>query len=281
MSNILRSDLKHLLGAIATSTLRNGQHSLYLGINGTAPWADELAPPSPSDTAFEQREFWNHLTGFLRIPSTNIWACLRNNRWIKGKTFEMYDVNKPTRKQYRYYCTNSEYEVYECVSIILNAGEYPFAVNEPKGHNNGNVIDTMDGYQWRYRYQVKREDMEFKVTDDWIPVYNPINDILPQNQILYGMEQSEHLSNIHHMACYYELTENSVFKAQPDYIPHYRQFGLFIDILNSSDMSIATDAVLLPQDVMLESGYIIYTENIKKTMFSATMTDTIQIVVEL
>lgn len=282
MSNILRTDLKHLLGAIATSTLRNGTHSLYLGVNGTASWPDELIPPSPNDTAHEQREFWGHLTGFLKIPQSQIWSCIKNNRWLKNKTFEKFDVNYPTRKQYRYYCVNSNYEVYECVSIImLSAGEFPFAVNEPKGHNNGNVIDTMDGYQWRYRYQVKRQDMEFKVSDDWIPVYNPIHDVLPENQILYGMKDAEHISNMHHLACYYELTENATFKSQSGYIPHYRQFGLFIDIRKKSDLSLVTANVALPSDVLLESGYLIYTENIKKTTFAKNLFDKIQIVVEL
>jgi hypothetical protein len=282
MSNTYRSDFKYLIGAIALTTLRTGGHSLYLGINGTAPWENENVPPAPNDTAEEQHEFWNHITGFVKIPQSKIWSCIKNNPWIQNKTFELFDPAKPTRKQYRYYTVNSNFEVYQCVGIIMNAeNEFPLAKTEPKGHNNGNTIDTLDGYQWRYLYKVKREDLEFKTSEYWIPVYNPHNDIIPEDQILYGDSKSEHISNMHHLACRVDLTEQTKFMAQVGYVPFYRQIGLFIDIRNATDIELATGDVLTPDEVLTKSGYLIYTENLKKTRFSDTVTDKINIVVEL
>lgn len=277
MSVTHRSEFQQVLSEAIVSSLRDSKHSVYLGINGTTPWTNEDLPPSPFDTPEQHSDFWNSLVGFVKIEPKNIWGVIPHVKWIKGRTFEVAHQSKPTNLQTRYYCVNSVFEVFICVNVVGNIeSDYPQSTHEPKGHNHGKTIDGGDGYQWRYVYTIKPNDISKRVNEQWIPIYDGINDPIPEDQAKYGPANSGTYLNAKNFIAEYYLDKKTQFTNKS-----YRQFGLFVDITNVSDSKISTADILLPADVQKESGYILYTENIRKTDFYDNITDRITIVIEV
>lgn len=277
MSVTNRSDFQQVLSESLVATLRDPKHSVYIGINGTAPWTDEDIPPSPLDTPDQHESFWNHLVGFVKVDKSKIWSAIRHVRWIKGRTFEVANPALPSNKQTRFYCVNSIYEVFICTNVIGNtAVDYPTSQHEPRGHHNGKVIDSGDGYQWRYVYTVRPTDIENRVNDKWIPIYDGINDPIPEDQAKYGPANSSTYLNAKDFIVEYDLDKMSEFTADS-----YRQYGVFVDIINESDNKIATADVLTPAQVKSETGYLLFTQNIRKTDFEDNITDRLTIAIEV
>lgn len=274
MPNITRSDMRQLKSKILIETILSGEHHLYLGVNGAAAWPNEYDPPQPKDTSAELHQFWDHLVGFQKIPQKAAWSAIRHSKWYPGRTFEVRNPNEDMDLQVRHYCVNKNFEVYQCIVAEVSNLEYPRATTEPIGHNFGKTINTGDGYQWKYLYQLTPYDMEHRVSDDFIPVYIRPSEFT-EDQKRYGVTALDNILNVRHVVCRMHLVKHADWAADA-----YRQIGLFIDIRNSSDLELATADYLLPSEVLSKSGYLVYTENIKKTIFIPSITDVIDIAIE-
>lgn len=276
MHTIIRSDIRQVKSKILIDALSaTSGHTLYMGVNGTAPWADEYNPPTPKDTANEIKKFWDHSIIFHRITQSQTWSAIPRNKWLPNKTFELRNPVVNSDLQNRFYCVNSEFEVYQCVNIVMETeDEFPRTRKEPKGHNNGMNIETGDGYTWKFMYQVKPEEIETKINEKWIPVYID-DDVIPESQTEYGIKHLDHILNARCVACRMNLTNDAKITAAS-----YRQYGLFVDLRNKGDLKVATKETLLPSEVLKYSGYLVYIENVKKTDFESDKTEQIDIVIE-
>ena len=150
---------------------------VYVGLGRTASWADDNVPPLPIDTLDSDEDFWTNLIGVAKVDLTDTTMCIPRVDWTSGFTYQLFDTASETAYEESYYAMNQFGYVYECTGV--GGGSVS---SEPTG--TGPVIDTGDGYQWTYLYQLTVNDITDIVTNDWIPCYTGFEDKMGANVVM-------------------------------------------------------------------------------------------------
>ncbi len=201
MTSILLNDFSSNLVRCHKADIDNSSRNYYLFVGRTSPWTDENAPPTPKDTVKEFYETWNRIVAFKKITESNVSHVIRRYKWdTTGQTIYFpYDdddellnehptstdsanasigtyalpgTKNPSITSYTAgacYCVTSDLNVYKCISNRNSANLVVKSTVEPTG-NSTSIIQTGDGYRWKYMYTVTASETEKFVVNDWIPV---------------------------------------------------------------------------------------------------------------
>ena len=175
-------------GTAAASAYRS---KIYLFTGRSQDWTTErysgvasvteFDPPSPYDSFNDMNEVYDDMIAMKRVTSSDVSKVIRRNTWQTGIKYDMYKNDYTPAKlsingqsklyDSQFYVINSDYQVYKC---IYN-GESPTYPNgvastvEPTG-NSTSIINTGDGYRWKYMYTINISDYIKFVSSDFIPV---------------------------------------------------------------------------------------------------------------
>jgi hypothetical protein len=151
---------------------KQGIGYIYIGRN--LPWANEANPDIPKDTPLTERDIWNNMIAAKKITSNDVEFVIPRYNWSSNVRYCQYDdmitldsmlTANLTQNLYPIYVMNTERNVYKCLSNNKSA----LTSEEPIGENltNFGIIETSDGYIWKYLYNV---DVDNKfLTNNWIP----------------------------------------------------------------------------------------------------------------
>src|SRR6056300_1323624 len=188
----MTSIIKNKTGYQNAKILRDAQYNsgntdpvIYIFIGNHVPYANEASPDSIVDTVVAEKETWNNMIAAKKITASDVELVIPRINWTSNNKYQQYDdtvdantllsANSTSGVQPMYIIT-SDRNVYKCMSNNSSAN----STVEPSGDyttSNGNIA-TVDGYLWKYMYNVKPSN-EF-LTSDWIPA--PYS----TNQLDYG-----------------------------------------------------------------------------------------------
>lgn len=147
----------------------------YVFIGNHLAYPNESVPSDIQDTITDEKVVWNNMIGGKKITGNDVEHVIPRINWTANTKYRQYDdrsnyetllTANTTLNVKPMYVITSARSVFMCLSNNTSAN----STIEPTGDystSNG-VIDTADGYRWKYLYNIKPSN-KF-ITDDWIPV---------------------------------------------------------------------------------------------------------------
>ena len=178
--------------------------NIYLFIGKHTPWdssdtvsgagdlTNDMNPPIPSDTVQNiDFELWRNMIAAKKVNPSDVKHVIPRHDWSlnndgSGKIYTQYDdLNKSLfNSSYApFYVFTDDFNVYKCISN--NYGS--LSTVKPTGVDTSQMIETSDGYVWKYMYSISPADSLKFVTTSHIPVdtlkSNPnLSSSFPQQQ---------------------------------------------------------------------------------------------------
>ncbi len=144
---------------------------MYFFISRVTPWSNESSPPTPTENVEDvSYNAWKRMIAAKRIQTADTTFAVPRYNWVTGKVYRQYDSTSSTlydvpASSNTFYVISSEYHVYKC----LWNNKAATSTVEPTGTATA-ILNTADGYRWKYMYTVTAaENLKF-VTTDWQPV---------------------------------------------------------------------------------------------------------------
>ncbi|MDX8383201.1 MAG: hypothetical protein R8M45_03900 [Ghiorsea sp.] len=230
----------------------------YLTYGRNTAWANELVPPTPVDTGSTQASVWSDMLGIQRIESPDVSLVVPRKDWAQGSMFVPFDINAPTRYLSEFYCMNSNMQVF---TVETNAGN-SLTSNEPLFSGISNIIDTLDGYTWRYLYTLSIPQIDKFYTANWMPVN--YSESLDATQI-GANHKGDALASIRlgavSLMMYDNLRDIDFSLVE---IPTYRQLSIIRNLKDASNVNNFVGTHAIPTDTAVitpSTGDIIYIDN--------------------
>lgn len=153
-------------------------NNLYLGIGKNTAWTDDSNPPTPSDSVKEHYTVKNDLIAMKKVGEDTITLALPRIDWESGNVYTMYDDQDPEEIIPNGYVItegNNQYNVYKCVNNSKwkdsSVGVTPATSTvKPTGTSTSQLIETGDGYVWKYLYSIQLDRALKFLTKDYFPV---------------------------------------------------------------------------------------------------------------
>lgn len=147
---------------------------LYSYIAKTSSWPDDTKAPLVCDTDKTIRTYYDEIIGMKRLTSDDIRIAVPRINWKVDTVYDEYDDsvnmvddrNPVTNDFYKFYVVTDEDNVYKC---IYNNSSSASTI-KPTGNELG-VIETDDGYKWKFMYTIKSDDVKKFMTSTFIPCY--------------------------------------------------------------------------------------------------------------
>lgn len=145
----------------------------YIFLSKSSSYPNENVVPSIQDTVLQEKQIWNDMILAKKVIPKDVELVVPKYVWANNIQYKQYDDNLPLQSLliessnvYPMYVMNADGDVYKCLSNNQNA----FSTDEPIGNFtvNDGFIQTLDGYLWKYLYNVKISN-KF-LTDEWMPV---------------------------------------------------------------------------------------------------------------
>jgi len=129
--------------------------------------------PTPTDTTVAPFIHHNDMIAAKLINSSDVSHVVKRTNWTSGTVYHEYDHSRDDLIDRTFFVMNANYNVYKCID---NNGGLASTV-EPTGQGNDITGPGLDGYRWKFMYEVQQADVLKYVTTDWIPIkYLPTDD---------------------------------------------------------------------------------------------------------
>ncbi len=201
MSSILKLDTSLAQAKNFVSSF--GTNSYYMFHGRPQAWVDDLNPPTPKDTVFEEVETAASMVYANKIGLSNIRHCVPRVDWASGNYFDMYrddydgtvagvtlagDVHYPdtladTNHIVFVDAGLGNFHVYKCLDNRLQttdgsvyAGTVRPSTVKPTGTTN-EIIQLSDGYRWKYMYTLSEIDKSQFLAPTFFPIQNVENNV--------------------------------------------------------------------------------------------------------
>lgn len=139
---------------------------LYLFIGRLQAWPNGDTVPSPSDTITgSSYDPWHSMIAAKKINTNDMTFAVRRYNWTSGTVYNEYDDKDTTYYDSQFYVLTDDNHVYKC--LFNNRGAA--STVKPTGTST-TTITTVDGYRWKFMYDVSNADVLKFVTPSYIPV---------------------------------------------------------------------------------------------------------------
>lgn len=145
----------------------------YFYIAKSYEWANEVNPPTPTDT-YQETYYnqWRDIMSAKRIYASQVSHVIPRYDWVSGTIYDQWDdtenlqdVTTYRLPAHNYYALTNENNVYK---VIDNNG-YAASTVMPTGTGTS-IISTADGYRWKYMYTISAGEALNFLTHDYMPV---------------------------------------------------------------------------------------------------------------
>ena len=146
----------------------------YVFIGRSNQWSNESSPDSIVDSVLDEKKVWDNIFAAKKITGSDVQLVIPRVNWTGDTKYREFDdttdlitlltANTSLNLKPMYVITTDR-NVYKCLSNNASAN----STVEPSGDyttSNG-IIQTADGYLWKYMFNVRRTD-KF-LTNDWVP----------------------------------------------------------------------------------------------------------------
>lgn len=148
------------------SAIADATSYLYLFIAKIHPYADETSVPAITDhVGLVDYDVWRDMIGLKRIlPGAVSHGAARHN-WSNNNLYAQYDHTHTALYSNNYFVLSSANNVYKC---LFNNGGANSTV-QPTGTAT-TILNTADGYRWKFMYNISSTDVNAFVSTNYIPV---------------------------------------------------------------------------------------------------------------
>jgi hypothetical protein len=153
----------------------------YTFLGQTLSWPNQDNDPDPRNDLKYENQVRNNIISLKQIAESDMCLNVPRINWKKDTVYDMYDdsysKDNPAYsgaidiKNANFYVLNSEFNVYKCIS---NNGDAPSTVS-PLGADI-NLINTSDGYIWKYMFNVPSGLRTKFLTEAFMPVMTALKD---------------------------------------------------------------------------------------------------------
>lgn len=175
-------------------TIITGPNIGYVFTGRVTPWADEIDPPDPSlFSTSDYVETRLNMVSLRRLyAGLNILPGIRTIRWTEGKTYAFYD-DKPSDDGISlydkdYYVFTKDSHIFKC--IWNNFGK-PSTVEPFLTQNITQILDTPDGYRWKYLHTVSELDQHLYNTKKYIPLRSFVDPTFNNGGVIGGVIEDQ------------------------------------------------------------------------------------------
>lgn len=195
----------------------------YVFLSGISPWANEASPPTSEDTIqYTDYDIWRGMTGLKRVSNNNVTLSIPRYNWANNNLYAEYSHTDPILYTKRFYVITDDNNVYKCLSNNRGAN----STIKPTGTSTS-IIETADGYQWKFMYNITSADELKYISQGFIPVKTLTeNDSSPQ----WTVQQAAANGSI------------QTFKVVANGANYLHLRGPFSSVTNSSVLSLAANA---------------------------------------
>ena len=139
---------------------------MYLFIGKVTAWADDTAPPTPTDSVSNTvYNHWRDMIAAKKIGSTDISHVAPRYNWTTGTNYFAYLHSNNALFDQQFYVMTDDYNVYKCLSNNNTDGA---STTKPSGTGTA-IVSTGDGYKWKFLYQISAARALKFVTPSYIP----------------------------------------------------------------------------------------------------------------
>lgn len=145
----------------------------YIFLSKSSSYPNENVAPSIQDTVSQEKQIWKDMILAKKVIPKDVELVIPKYVWTNNIRYREYDdtialgnLLTGSANVNPMYVINADGDVYKCLSNNQNT----LSTEEPIGNFtvNDGFIQTLDGYLWKYMYNVKVSN-KF-LTNEWMPV---------------------------------------------------------------------------------------------------------------
>lgn len=178
---------------VSDATAGTQRQKLYVFVGRPQNWnserysgvADDQNPVTPEDSFNDMSEIYDDMISLKRISASDLRQVIKRRTWKSGKIYDMYKHNYSSSNPASngatrlydgdFYVMNSQYQVFKCIyngQTPENITGIATSVNGEPVASAGqtSIITTVDGYKWKFMYQLSIDEVLKFVSSDFIPV---------------------------------------------------------------------------------------------------------------
>ena len=143
-----------LADQIFESVSETSPSRLYTFVARPAPYANDSITATPiDDTQNNDYNIFKQMLAAKKVSTTDITYAIKRYNWANNNLYAAYDNEDTGLYANTFYVYSSDRNVYKCLFNNKNAN----STVEPTGTSTG-LIETADGYRWKYMYSVSAAD---------------------------------------------------------------------------------------------------------------------------
>jgi len=146
--------------------------NLYLFIGKVQEWDDENSPPAPDESvANTTYDYWGKMIAAKKVTPADVKHVILRRNWESNTSYTAFSHTNSDIYANNFYVVTDQLNVYKCLQNNLSNGA---STIEPTGTGTA-VIETADGYKWKYMYTVSSQDTLKFVTSEYVSVQRTID----------------------------------------------------------------------------------------------------------
>ena len=140
--------------------------NVYLFLAKSDEWPDEEAPPAPQTNIQSVRYApWRNMIACKKAETSDITFALVRYNWVSGTVYTQYDDLNADIYTSNFYVFTEDFNIYKC--LYNNNGAA--STVKPTGTSTS-VIETSDGYVWKFMFSISSADRLKFQTNGFLPV---------------------------------------------------------------------------------------------------------------
>lgn len=138
---------------------------IYMFIGRPQSWTTDSSPPTPNTIMTADYEYWDDMIAMRRINSSDVSLVVPRYNWTSGNVYTQFN-NESNILSTQFFVVTTENRIYKCINNN-NSGS---STVKPTGTST-NIIDTADGYKWKYMYELTDTELLKFYTNSFIAVH--------------------------------------------------------------------------------------------------------------
>ena len=150
--------------------------SLYCFLASVEPWANNAAPPMPTQDQKSIKKIFKNIFVAKEITSNDISPVIQRIDWTANTTYDyyrddvdMFAVNPDGSLVYNFYVHNTYDQVFKCL-WNNNSPSTVMPYFEPGTYGTDNIFQGDDNYKWKYMYTIDTGTKDKFMDANWLPV---------------------------------------------------------------------------------------------------------------
>lgn len=141
---------------------------LYITYGKITGWTNDASPDTANNSVATEYDIWKNMIGGKKLYTSDISHAVPRFNWTANTKYFAYDHHATNMHDgnTQFYVLTSNYDVYKCISNNYSSN----STVEPATISPTNLVQTSDGYVWKYMYTVSDADRLRFMTSAYMPV---------------------------------------------------------------------------------------------------------------